>query len=269
MRLAINYSHEAAALLAAGSVQFEIFKCPDWPDLVSEAMELRQVAVHFALRAGSGKLERKRWDRVEALLKLTSTPYVNLHLHAKTNDFPEMLPEKQSPDEVEQVHSVLLKDVMAAVRRFGAERVIIENIPFRGAGGKALRTCVEPSVIRSITDETGCGLLLDISHARISAQAMGMDAHTYMEQLPRRSLKELHFTGLEWMDGRLQDHLPARAEDWPELEWVLKGIRERTWALPWLLAFEYGGIGEDFTWRSDAQVMAVQIPHLRTLVQSV
>lgn len=71
------------------------------------------------------------------------------------------------------------------------------------------------------------------------------------------------------MDGRLQDHLPARAEDWPELEWVLKGIRERTWALPWLLAFEYGGIGEDFTWRSDAQVMAVQIPHLRTLVQSV
>jgi uncharacterized protein (UPF0276 family) len=269
MLFAINYSFQAAALLKEGRLQIDRFKTPDWPWMIAEAQQLRPAAVHFNLKAGDGKLSAIDWGTVERLVDETGTPFVNLHLDPKITDFPGFPADTPETAQFDRVVEVMLADVRAAVARFGAARVIAENVPYRGSSGKALRPAVEPAVIQKILAETGCGLLLDISHARIAAHHLGIDERGYMAQLPVERLRELHFTGLHNLDGRLQDHLEVLDTDWPVLEWALARIRAGEWAMPWLLAFEYGGVGEKFAWRSNPEVIAAQVPRLYEIVKQI
>jgi uncharacterized protein len=262
MKFAINYSKQAARLVEQGDIDIDRFKCPDWPYLVDEASQLRPVAVHFTLQAGSGKVQKTDWGLVERLLEQTGTDYVNLHLASEGSDFPGIALDTRCTEERRLVIDRLIEDVQSAVSRFGADRVIVENVPYRAGEGTVLRPAVEPDAIGEVLAETGCGLLLDISHARIAARYLNMNERDYMAALPVDRLRELHFTGLHNLNGQWQDHLPVLEDDWPVLDWVLERIRQGEWALPAMLAFEYGGVGEKFSWRSDASVIAEQTPRL-------
>lgn len=267
MKLAINYSEQANALVAEGRVSLDAFKCPDWPNLVEKVHKAYPVVVHFSLRAGPGDLANVDWKLIESLAQRTRTPYVNLHLDPTTEEYPN-IPADEPAKGISHVIDRMLADVQTMTKRFGPERVIAENMPYRGRDGIVLRAGAEPEVINRIISKTGCGLLLDISHARISAHHLGMDAQEYMQRLPIESLKELHFTGLHRLNGGLQDHLPVLEEDWPVLEWVMERIRSGEWAKPWLLAFEYGGVGKKYEDRSDPEVIAAQIPRLAKIIKS-
>jgi uncharacterized protein (UPF0276 family) len=266
MLFAINYSPPAAALVTEKRIQVDRFKCPDWPDMIAEASQLRPVAVHFTLAAGRNKLHRVDWRLVERLLKQTDTPYVNLHLEPHVSDYPNL--DLNDPGQVEILIEQIIDEIRLVTDRFTPQRVILENVPWRGAGYKVLRQAVQPDIITRLVEATGCGLLLDISHARIAAHHLGMDERAYMAQLPVHRLSELHFTGLHNLEGYLQDHLEALDTDWPVLDWVLDQIRNAvptiagTWKRPWMLSFEYGGVGEKFDWRSDPHVIAAQVPML-------
>jgi uncharacterized protein (UPF0276 family) len=267
MLLAINYSTQAASLVKEKRIQLDRFKCPDWPEMIAEASQIRPVAVHFTLAAGRGKLYKTDWKLVEHLLVETDTPYVNLHLEPHVNDFPGIDPDDPAQDE--PVIEQMVADIRLAAQRFGPERVIVENVPYRGRGYKVLRPAVLPEVITQMLGATGCNLLLDISHARIAAHSLEMDEREYMSRLPVQRLCELHFTGLHNLDGQLQDHLEILDTDWPVLDWVLDQIRTGEWKKPWMLAFEYGGVGEKFAWRSNPQVIAAQAPQLYERIRDI
>jgi uncharacterized protein (UPF0276 family) len=263
MNLAINYSPLAAALLNEGRIQIDYFKCPDWPDLIAEAQKYRPAAVHFEIIAGAGNIHLKDWSLVDALLEATGTHYINLHLASNIKDFPGFELKITDPGQKKQVVDRLLADVCAVVERYGTERVIAENVPYRGIPGHhILQPAGEPDVIREVIETAGCNLLLDISHARMAAHYLGMDEIDYFSRLPLTRLRELHFTGIHVIDGILRDHLPALPGDWQSLDWVLHQIRQGVWSMPWLLAFEYGGVGEVFAWRTDPQAMLEQVPIL-------
>ena len=262
INLAVNYSPQAAQLTAEGRIELDFFKCPDWPGMIAEAQKLKPVAVHFTLKAGGSSLAGVDWNPIEAMLTATGTPHVNLHLAPETRDFPYIPVDETDPQIIQPVLDRMLQDVSAAVNRFGAERVIIENVPYRGAGGNFLRPGVEPRLFSQIVRETGCGFLLDISHARIAAHSLKMDEQNYMQTLPVERLKELHITGVHTINGRLQDHLPILPQDWLVFDWVCEKIQQGEWPSPWLVAYEYGGVGELFEWRSDAAVIAEQMPLL-------
>lgn len=269
MLFAINYSPQAAALLSEGRIQIDRFKCPPWPDMIAEASPLCPVAVHFEMKAGNGGLNEMDLSPLHAFLEETGTPYINLHLNPTIKNYPGFAIDTTQPDQIEQVIQQLIEDVHAVVDEFGAQRVIAENVPYRGQQGKVLRPAVEPWVINRVLDATGCGLLLDISHARIAAHHLGMDEKLYMSQLPVDRLRELHFTGLHNLNGRLQDHLEILEADWPSLDWVLERIRLGDWTKPWMLAFEYGGVGEKFAPHSNTQVIAEQVPLLFHRVRDI
>lgn len=269
MKLAVNYSREAAGLVAAGKIPLDRFKSPDWPDLVAEASRYKPVAVHFDLEAGSGRLNETDWEQVAQLREATGTPYVNLHLAARSADYPDFPIHTIQPEHRKAILAGMLKDVQAAAERFGADQIIVENAPFHKADDRLLQPCVEPDIIHRVVTETGAGLLLDISHARIAAHSIGMPEREYMQALPVERVRELHFTGLHRLNGRLSDHLPILETDWPVLRWVLEQVEAGKWGQPWMLAFEYGGVGEKFESRSDPAVMAEQIPRLYGMVHSI
>ncbi len=269
MEFAINFSYQALELFKKNSIPLDRFKCPDWPHLIKKAARYRPVAVHFTLNAGNGKLAETDWELVQNWLDHTGTPYVNIHIAPTSKHYPEINLEHPDKDQETLLIDNLLKDIHAVVERFGAERVIAENTPYHADRGHVIRTGAEVAVISRLVNETGCGLLLDLSHARIAAHYLGVDEHDYLCGLPVDRIRELHFTGLHQLNGRLQDHLEALPDDWVELGWALERIKQGDWNRPWLLAFEYGGVGEKFAWRSESSVIGEQAPRLYRMLQGV
>ncbi len=252
MRLAINYSPEAARLLADGTVEVDLFKCPDWPDLIAEAATHKPIYVHFPLAAGLGTLAETDWATLDELLGQSDSHVVNVHLKATSDD----------PDEVAESW---LADLDLLSRRFGAERIVAENIIYFGPSGRTPAAATKPDLIGAVLRESGVGLLLDLAHARISALHYGRSTKEYLATLPTERLRELHVTGAGRREGRWRDHLAMTEEDWEVVAWALEHLGT-SWAVPDIIAFEYGGVGPIFEWRSDAAVIAVDLPRLRTMV---
>jgi uncharacterized protein (UPF0276 family) len=269
MKLAINYSNQSAALLRDGHIQLDCFKTPPWPDLIAEAQALRRAVVHFDLRAGGSDLVDVDWATIARLRQETETPYVNLHMEARRADFPGVPTGTTETSHRLCVAEQIAADLEVAAEHFGASSVIAENVPYHGPAERALRPAVEPQVICEALEASDCGLLLDIAHARLSAHHLGMEARDYIAQLPVDRLRELHFSGVHRLGERLQDHLSATQEDWELLAWVLERVRAGVWATPWMLVFEYGGVGPIFAWRSDPAVILEQAPRLYAMLQGL
>ena len=136
-----------------------------------------------------------------------------------------------------------------------------------GQSSEFHRACVEPRVIRLVVGETGCGFLLDLSHARIAAHYLGVDPREYVLSLPVEHLRELHVTGVRPVKDRLADHMDFADEDWTWTAWALDHIRAGRWPTPWTVALEYGGVGEPFKWRSERRVIEEQVPRLYGMVR--
>lgn len=268
MYFALNFSPEAAKLIAAGRININYFKTPPWPEMIEQARQTRPVAVHFELDAGPG-ITAADLEGIADILAGTATRYVNLHLDAKSKHFALDLSALKPEERKNRVLERLIADVQVVADEFGPEQVIVENVPYRGPyNTKKLAESSLPEVISQVIQATGCGLLLDIAHARISAHHLEMETHEYLISLPTENLRELHTAGVHLLEsGRLQDHLAMLSEDWYWLEWVLDQIRQGDWSQPNLLSFEYGGTGPFFGAHCDPRVLAEQVPRLVALVQ--
>jgi uncharacterized protein len=77
-------------------------------------------------------------------------------------------------------------------------------------------------IIQKILQETNSYLLLDIGHARLSAQRMGISPEEYISQLPMSKVTQVHVSGPREKNGVLIDaHEPLQEIDYKLLEFVL------------------------------------------------
>lgn len=264
MQLAVNWSPEAAALLDAGEITFDIYKCSDWEELVAPATEQLRAYVHFPLTLGAGEQDDWNFGEIEAWLKRTDTLFINAHIVPQRAQFAEDIG-------LDDLTERLRQEVQQLVEAFGAERVIIENAPYQARniaeGYHALGR--EPALFRAITAATGCGLLLDVAHARLTCATFDADFKAYIAALPVHRLRELHITGIGARpDGSYGDHMPMMAEDWPIVEWAFEQINAGAWRMPETIAFEYGGIGRlRKRCGSEREAIASAIPRFHVLVQ--
>src|SRR5690606_31492040 len=249
-RLAINFSPEAAELMAAGAVEIDVFKVPDWDDVIAEAQTLAPVYVHFPHQIGAAR-EKPELERSAALMAATGTSTFNVHVAPSSERFPELAVGDVSDDAIVAVVEALATDLEPAVRSFGAPAVMVENLIYRGEAHHLLRAGVEPKALHQLVERSGCGFLLDVSHARISAASLGLDPWAYLDSLPVHALVELHLSGVDVLDGAPRDHLPFGEDDWAFVDGVIGRIKAGAWPPPTTVAFEYGGVGPVFAWRSD------------------
>ena len=269
MRLAVNYSPQAARLLREGGLHFDLFKCRSNPDLIELASGYNEVYVHLPLRAGSGAMDRVDWDFVEDLLIATETRYVNLYLAPHAPDFTGLDLETDDSCWRERLTAAMVADVDIVARYFGKDHVIVENAPWDTTIGYAVpRPVIEPEVINAVVEHTGVGFILDLAHARISARYLGWDDQHYIARLPVKHLREMHVTGITYEEtlAAWRDHYPMQPEDWQLVEWSLKQINDGAWSMPEIVALEYGGVTPRLKWRSEPEVLAVEIARLNTLL---
>lgn len=263
MRIAVNYSPEAAALLDAGAVRFDLYKCPDWPDLVAQVQAQVPAYVHFPLMAGRSNLVSVGLPHVRELLAASSTFYVNTHLAPKASDFAGMPLTGCTPEQSAILVEAMHRDVRELVELFGAERVILENANW-DPNYEIPDAVLAPERITELVVQNDCGLLLDLAHAHMAAVHLGVDTRAYIEQMPLSRLRELHIAGTRYDtdEGRLVDHFPMTEDDWLLADWALERIRGGAWPVPAIIALEYGGVGPGFGWRSQSDVLARDLPRL-------
>lgn len=266
MRLAVNFSPDAAELLGNGRIDFDVFKVPDWDEVIEAASELKPVEIHFPLQLGTVNIGAADLDRVDGLLTRTSTPRLNFHVAPSRERFSHLSTDDVSPEARRTVLEGLLGDLEPFAQRFGAENLVVENLPYRGSGRGLLQAGVDPELLTDLVRESGCGLLLDLSHAFITANTLGEDVEDYLSGLPTASLTDLHVSGVRELDGSLRDHMPLTDVDWTLVERVMQRISAGAWPVPRFVALEYGGIGPVFAWRTDSEVLAGDLPRLAGLL---
>jgi uncharacterized protein (UPF0276 family) len=298
-QLGVHYSPQIVELLNNGEVEVEYFKCPEWPDVIAQAQRIRPVYVHFGLGVGTGIGDASMgdmgqsgsrsadWNFIEGLLKDTATPYLNLHLVPMSQDYPHIPLNSDDPAHIERITAALIRDVEGVVRRFGADKVIVENIPANDT--RILRIAMRPEVIQTVVQTTSCGFLLDIAHAQLTVPYFDTDLKTYLEALPVDRLREIHVSGVQMLEGEwlaglegvlgsespfiqqyahgLMDHLPMTEADWQALTWVIGRIQSGEWNTPWMAGFEYSGVGL-FGAITRIDVLREQIPRLWAHVHS-
>ncbi len=154
----------------------------------------------------------------------------------------------------EQACTNIVRNAQALVARLQAP-LLLENIPFF-PNLAHVHVC-QPNFVVEVLARTGCELLLDLAHARVTASVLGMDVHAYIEQLPLGRVVELHLSGprrlselddhrqhvvrgnahsvahlLAFGDENLVDaHELLREEDYALLEWTLARARPRAVSL--------------------------------------
>ena len=294
MKFAVNYSPESIYLLESGHIQFDLVKLPAWPDVIKIVAGKHPCYVHFPLKVGRGKgvldnetKEPVKWKKIEKMMKETDTPLVNLHVSLSAKHYPDIFQTSTAHEHFEHVLENIFRDVQEAVSHFGPEKVMVENE--HDGKGSHLQLNILPELYHRIIEETGCGLLFDVSHARIAARALNLDEKQYLQALPVQHIRELHLTGIQWFgDEHIQkaraagldekwidrashhwmDHLPMTEEDWPMIRWVLDNIHSGQWNCPWVASLEYGGLGGFFGTFTDKEVLLEQIPKLHQWIHA-
>jgi uncharacterized protein len=261
MKLAVNYSNPLAKLIESGAIKTDLIKCPDWEGMLEEAAPYGPVTIHFSLDAGLGETLKLDFSRIDRFLMLTQTPHVNTHLVTPRSCTPD------EPTELSRVNTLWRKEINMMINHFGSERVVLEHFPYTQATPH-IAPAADPQIFSNVINDTGCQLLLDLAHARISADTMGMDVKDYIRALPLDRLAELHVTGIKRFGGVLTDHFGMDEEGWDVLEWALSEIKSGTWREPKIVAFEYGGVGDVFVWRTDEKLLEKQAPRIYQMVHS-
>lgn len=288
MEFAINWSPQARDLQREGLIQIDRYKCPDWDGMIADARQDAPVYVHFPLVVGKQKLADTHWARIDAYMRDTNTPHVNLHLEPTRSALGDI--------DDDTVIDLCMREVQSVVDRYGGDCVVLENVPYRAFQSDKYRAAILPQKINWIIRATGCRMLLDIGHARISAEALEMSPFAYMNELPFDRLGEVHIAGVttytrdiheramqhdgyeaimkkyEGADviGWNMDHFGMESDaDWHIFEWVLRKIQRGEAAEPRFIAFEYGGTGAPFAWRSERDVIARDVPRFYGMVHGV
>lgn len=255
MKLAVNYSTPLKKLIQAEEVRVDLIKCPEWDAIVIPALSLGAAYIHFEISLGNNKVQGLNFDLIQRMFDLTGTKFLNTHLANDTDLMPQG----------KKAHKELLakweSDLDLLRSRFPDKPVIAENLPWHPFLPQLELAC-DPELISSFLIANDVGLLLDLSHAQISSAMLGIDFHDYVSRLPLDRLEELHITGIRNYNGYMSDHFEMQEQDWETAAWAANQIRSAAWKEPQIAAFEYGGVGDVFCWRTQTWVLQEQVPRL-------
>lgn len=295
MQFAVNYSEPLVRLLKTGSVRIDLLKLPAWEALLAPAQALLPAYVHFPLSIGNRwgdayDFDQKKladWRQVESFLRRTSTRHINVHLAALRSNHPDAVMQVDHPATRQRILEASLTDLQAVIRRWGSERVIVEN---PSVDSHFVPVIYDPVFINEVVTHAKTGFLFDISHARLAARELGMDESAYLRQLPLQHTAEIHITGIKRMQGEtLQKLLQNRPKEFDITDFIDKDIDHqsmseddfaflaRVYGLiesgacrePWIASMEHGGIGPFWELTLDEEVLAQQLPRLYNMTHAV
>jgi len=228
--LSTNYGDALVELIRAGEAPIQAIEIGPWMSV--EQLRLAQQALpgwtwqfHPAnLISGVGWLPGTL-NRLKDWLDCTQSRWASFHAtflppgYARaTLKWGWRLPALR-PD---RAVSMLCRQVERA-SRFLNLPVILENVPPPPDPDGLCNYSNYPELLGQVLEKTGCGLLLDLGHARIAAQHDHQPVYDYLQRLPLDKTRQVHVSGPRLRNDVFYDaHQPLADEDYGLLAWTLE-----------------------------------------------
>lgn len=242
MYIACNWSKALEILLEKNTIKLDYIKSGAYGNFnedFEKMRSLRPILLHglgYYECTGMNNIEIVDFDLANKLIKDCNSPHYGLHLTLKNSDMYEGMYE-------ENIYERMCKNIQLFKNSISVP-LLLENIPDTPED----RTIhdhypyVKPAQIDRLLADNDVAFLLDISHAKITAQYHGLDVYDYIGQLPLEKIVEIHVNGSGYdKNGFPADiHGSMKDEDYKLLEFVLKR------ANPYVVSLEYiGTTGEN------------------------
>lgn len=144
--------------------------------------------------------------------------------------FPDLLPFPRTNEALE----IVGRNIDITQEALG-RTILVENpslyMPLDG------HEMEEAEFLATLTERTGCRLLLDINNVHVSANNLGFDPQVYLDALPLEAIREIHLAGYS-LDPNLGEALLIDSHDAPisRAVWNLyRGFVRRTGLMPTLI----------------------------------
>lgn len=261
MKLVCNYSSQLIELLDEKVVDVNLIKLGLF-DMYKGCFEIselyRPLMIHgigYGERAGMKDIEQIDWNEVNKIVNGYNVPHIGYHFIAHIDDFDE------------EATIDIIRDRMIENTRIWKEQIkvpfTIENIGYsnyyRDKG--FLEYSVDPYFMKEVCDMLDIGIILDTSHAKVTASYYNIEPIEYIKKFPLDKLKEIHVNGtLDTPDGLRDKHLEMEEEDYKIVEWLVKNCHAE------YLTLEYGGPGEHYAERSDKEALKRQLTRLMAII---
>jgi uncharacterized protein len=159
-------------------------------------------AVHsLAMSLGSPEpLDSSYLSRVVEVADKVQAKYISDHLaftHSAGIDLGHLNPVP--------LNQKIFKRIAAKVDRvqqLSGRRFLLENITSHLSLGNEIP---EPSFLSAMADETGSGILLDLTNLFVNSKNHRFSANDYLTQLDMGAVCQIHLIGYSERDGQLQD----------------------------------------------------------------
>lgn len=195
IELGCNYSKELIELIEGEEVEV------NWIKLANEVLYDTQFKAIKSIRSGlfhivpyvlsNRHLEGWNLERINKAIRECKSPHVGVHLRAKENDINGVVNR-------EVLKEIIISKTIENKRQIET-KYLVENMPITCLP-EDYKVLADPGFIKEICEEAGIGLLLDISHLKISAWYRGETEKSYLKKLPLNLVKEIHVNGPRLID---------------------------------------------------------------------
>lgn len=239
MKFACNYYPETEQLLDEHKIDIDYFKYPGlgfqmdimkdldaFEGLCKQITRKRPILLHGLYPAphdlGSNTLQSE-FDEYSAnrLIGMTQTP--GLSFHPMLSRIPEAV------DFHKLLNCIICNAGFMREKYSKLQFVSLENMDTA-----EWRDLLKPEIISRIIRESGCGFLLDISHAYCASGCLGVPFYEYLRQLPLDEITEIHINGWIVAQGTIMCHTKINEEGYQALAFVLE------YCQPKIITVEYG-----------------------------
>jgi len=202
MKLACNYCHEAGLLVREGKIDIDYFKFP----ALNFQVDILHDADAFEIFA----------ERVSALRPIL--------LHGIYPAMDRLVPASNTPGL--SFHPGKDLDIPALCKQYAhLDFISIEN-------SGAIES--QPQALTELVRQSGCSLLLDVSHAYCASRRMGMDFWDYLSLLPLERTYEIHLNGWIEKGNDIMCHVKINEQCYEILEELM------ALCAPQIITIEYG-----------------------------
>ena len=225
MKLCVNYLEEVRELIEEGKIDYidylKLFSINgdlspfDWCISKKDVMFHGFIGETGSNIADKNFFENRDIEKQKEYFEKSNTPYISMHINALQEPIPN-----------EEEALTVIKENVDRLRKEFEREIILENV-LAFEGREEYNFFANPEFISKVIEETKCGFLFDIGHARAAAEVLNIPFDNYVERLPMDKLIEIHLAGcMKKIDGKLTpNHSKMNEEDYIFLENLLKSSK--------------------------------------------
>lgn len=213
MKYAVNYINEEVLKLSTPNDVYIKYPGGKWDleTLSNLNKENFKIVLHGVIPSSGSILDPNLLNGFETFskyIKETNQEWLSFHFDYKD--------KYNAPDYIKT-----LENNLKIIRsKFPNLPILIENLP---PVDNIKGWCSDPKLLNSIMEKYNLKFLLDVPHALISAEHLGISFEEYVNQLNLDNVVEIHFSGLgKTKAGKLYDgHICAEDKHYDCLKYVL------------------------------------------------